>query len=191
MKKTLKALIISLVTLSSLSFAQNPLTWLNNLVNTEEHMVHQEKIGPYTLNVDGQRLLHDPYLKLNITQDGNPISADSVVRVESTLFQPGEPFKKTYTPTHDGKSFLIDKLELESAKNWSWDEGGWLRMEVFIDGPAGEASGRVGIDIFPPKPETGLAFRVINFAIPMLVLGLFALFYRFRKVSLKQPTVAT
>ena len=186
----MKQIIISLVIISGVAFAQGPIAWIDNLVNTEEHMVHQEKIGPYVLNVDGQRLLKDPYLNLSIKHKGKAIPADSVVRVETTLFQPGTPFKKTYFPTSNGEGFLIDKLELDSAKEWSWDQGGWLRMEVFIDGPAGEASGQTGIDIFPPKPETGNLFRLINFSIPLVLLGLFAIIYKFANVPLRRQVTA-
>ena len=174
----------------SLATAQNLFAWVDNLVNTEEHLLHKERIGDYVLSADGQRLLHDPYLRFDIRHEGKPIPADSNVVINSTLYGPFEPYEKTYTPVYEDGRFVVKPLDLEKAKSMSWDQGGWIRMEVLIDGVAGEASGVVGVGIYPPKPETGTLFRVVNIAIPLLVLAVFGLIYRLTRVRLRQFTPA-
>ena len=183
--KLLKLIVLSLL-LSSLAFAQNPFAFLDQLVSTEEHLIHMEQVGDYIVNADGQRLLHDPYLRFDIKHNGQPISADSDVRIESTLFLPDERVDKTYIPEHDGERFVVKPLDLEKAKSMSWDQGGWLRMNIVINGPAGKAEETVGIQIYPPKLEGGLMFRAINVAIPFLVLGIFVVIYRFANVRIRR-----
>ena len=179
--------LVLFVLFSSFGLAQSPLGFLDRLINLEEHLIHREEIGPYLLSADGVRLLENPYLKLDIRYEGKPIPADSKVLASSTLFQWGDNVQTTYTPVHDGETFIIEPLELDSAKEWSWDQSGWLRMDVTIDGPAGLASGDFGFSIFPDKPEVGLGFRALNFAIPFMVLALFAGVFGLTKVRLRQP----
>ncbi len=187
MNHLLKALLLSGLAFSSLALAQNPFTWLNNLVNTEERLLHKVELGPYTLNAQGQRLLHDPYLRLSISLEGQPIPADSRVSVDSTLFVQGGQTNKSYTPEHDGKTFVIKALDLEKAKAMSWDEGGRLSLTITVNGPAGPASETVGISIYPPKPNVGFAFRALNFLIPIALVAVFAIIFKFTNIRLRRP----
>ncbi len=186
MNHLLKALLLSSLAFSGFALAQNPFTWINNLVNTEERLLHQVELGPYTLNAQGQRLLHDPYLRLSINLEGEPIPADSSVRVDSTLFVQGGQTNKSYTPEHDGKSFVITPLDLEKAKVMSWDEGGWLRLAITVNGPAGPASETVGISIYPPKPAVSFAFRALNFLIPLVLVAVFAIIFKVTNIRLRR-----
>ncbi len=146
--------------------------------------MHLERIGPYTLSADGQRILPDSYLKLDIRYDNKPLPPNAVVSIESTLYQPGPSINKNYIPIHDGKYFVIEPLDLSVIGSWSWYEDGWLDMSIFIDGPAGQAEGTVGFNLYPPRPNAGILFRVLNIVIPIVLLVVFAGIYRIRNVKL-------
>ena len=185
-----KVTLAVLIALVSISYAESPLSklqnWFSSITNTEEHLLHLERIGPYILSADGQRLLPDPYLKLEIKYDKKPLPADAKVSIKSILYQNGPNINKSYMPTHDGKYFVIEPLDLSAIENWNWDEEGWLDLSILIDGPAGKAEGKVGFEIYPPKPNTGILFRVLNIAIPIVLLVVFASIYKIRKVKLIQ-----
>ncbi len=174
--------------LANVNHAQSPLNkfqgWLSNITNTEEHLLHIEHIGPYTLSADGQRVLPDPYLKLDIRYDNKPLPPDALVSIDSILYQPGPNINKSYTPVHDGKYFVIESLDLSAMETWNWHEDGWLDMAIFINGPAGQGKGNVGFGIYPPRPNIGITFRVLNIAIPIVLLVVFVIVYKVRKVKL-------
>ena len=160
--------------------------WLSRIANTEEHLVHREQIGPYLVNGDGQRLIDNPYLKLDIRENGTRIPADSTVKVDAILYHDSGQSRSSYTPTFDGRYFVIDPLKLEGAENWSWNDNGWLALDITIDGAAGEATGEVGFPVYPPKPEAGTLFRIVNVGLPFVLLGLFVLVYRVTGTRLRQ-----
>ena len=183
-------ILVALIVLTSVSHAQSPLIkfqdWFSSITNTEEHLLHMERIGPYTLSADGQRILPDSYLKLDIRYDNKPLPPDTVVSIESILYQPGPDINKSYTPMHDGKYFVIKPLDLSAIESWNWDEDGWLDINISIDGLAGQGSGSTGFGIYPPRPNTGVFFRVLNVAIPIVLLVVFAGIYKMRNVKLMQ-----
>ncbi len=178
----------SLLALTGFAQAQSLSEWLTRLTNTEEHLVHREQVGPYLVSGDGQRLLEHPYLKLDIRQDGEPIAADSTVRVDATLHHADEHSTMSYTPRFDDGVFVIDPLELGGAETWPWDSGGWLELELTVVGAAGTGTGEFGFGIYPPKPAAGTLFRLLNFGIPFLTLTVFVVIYRSRRVSLQRPS---
>ena len=191
MKRSIKLLLLSLLALTNLSQAQSSTNrgltdWLSRITNTEEHLIHREQMGPYLVNGDGQRLIGKSYLKLDIREDGTRLPADSTVQVDATLYHDGGQSRSSYTPTFDGRYFVIDPLELKGAENWTWDSNGWLDLDVTIDGPAGKATGEVGFPVYPPKPEAGTLFRIINVSLPFVLLGLFVLFYRVTGTRLRR-----
>ena len=184
--KHLTMLLLLSFTLTNLSQAQGLTDWLSRISNTEEHLVHREQVGPYLVNGDGQRLVGNAYLKLDIREDGARIPADSAVRVDATLYHDGGESRTSYTPEFDGRYFVIDPLELDGAENWTWDSNGWLELDITIDGPAGEGAGGVGFPVYPPKPEAGTLFRIINVGLPFVLLGLFVLIYHVTGVRLRR-----
>ena len=150
-------LLLSLLTLFSFSQAQPLTDWLSRITNTEEHLIHRVQVGPYIVNADGQRLLEHPYLKFDIRHEGEVIPPNSTVQVNTTLYHRGSQKRANYTAEFDGRYFVIDPLELDGAETWAWDSGGWLRLDITIDGPAGEGKGDVGFQIYPPKTRNGYA----------------------------------
>ena len=178
--------LLALTSLSFLSLSQAQLAdWLGRITNTEEHLVHREQVGPYTVNADGQRLLENPYLKFDIRQGSEPVPADTEVRVETTLYHDGGQSRSSYTPEFDGRFFVIDPLELPGAETWAWDDSGWLELTITVDGSAGKGTGETGFQIFPAKPEAGRLFSLVNFGFPFAVLALFVVIYRMRRVRLQ------
>ncbi len=163
-----------------------PTDWLGRIVNTEEHLIHREEVGPYLVSGDGQRLIGNPYLKLDIRSEGERIPPSSDVQVDATLQYQGEVHRTRYTPEARDGLFVIDPLELPGAETWGWESGGWLELDLLIDGPAGEGQGGTGFYIYPPKPETSRVFSVINFGLPFALLVLVALIYRLRRVRLQR-----
>ena len=173
--------LASLICIISFAQAQSPLDWLNRIVSAEEHLIHREEMGPYLVSADGQRLLDEPYLRLDIRHEGKPVAADTALSVKGNLYQNGLIETKTYEAVYDGSRFVIELL-LDEAKSWNWDETGWLELTITIDGAAGFAQGSAGFQIFPPKPTTGRFFSLINFIIPLLVVVIFAGIYAFSNV---------
>ncbi len=184
--------LLSLVAISCAYALSAPLTswlptdWLGRIINTEEHLIHREEVGPYLVSGDGQRLIDNPYLKLDIRYEGERISPSSDVRVNATLSRQGEMSTARYTPEVRDGLFVIHPLELPGAETWGWESGGWLELDLLIDGPAGEAQGSTGFYIYPPKPETSRIFSVINFGLPFALLVLVALIYKLRRVRLQR-----
>ena len=183
--KLITLLLLSF-TLASFSQAQGLTDWLSRISNTEEHLVHREQVGPYLVNGDGQRLVGDAYLKLDIREDGARIPADSEVRVDAILHHDSGQSRRSYTPEFDGRHFVIDPLKLDGAENWSWNDNGWLELNIAVNGPAGGGTGEVGFPVYPPKPEAGTLFRIINVGLPFVLLGLFVLIYRLTGTRLRQ-----
>ena len=189
--KHLTMLLLLSFTLTNFSQAQ-PSTnqgltgWLSRVSNTEEHLIHREQVGPYLVNGDGQRLVGKSYLKLDIRENGERVPADSTVQVDAILYHDAEQSRSSYTPTFDGRYFVIDPLTLEGAENWSWNDNGWLALNITIDGAAGEATGEVGFPVYPPKPAAGTLFRIINVSLPFVLLGLFVLIYRVTGTRLRR-----
>ena len=187
----MRYLLLSLALVISSVYAQSaasgsPLNWLERIVNTEEHLIHREEVGPYLVSGDGQRLIDDPYLKLDVRYQGERIPPDSEVRVNAALSRQGEVRAVSYIPEVRGGLFVIDPLELPGAETWGWESGGWLELDLLISGPAGEARGDLGFYVYPPKPETSRVFSVINFGLPFVLLVLIALVYRLKRVRLQR-----
>ena len=178
-------LLLSLLLLSGAYGQAASPSWLNRLVNTEEHLIHREEVGPYLVSGDGQRLLDTPYLKLDIRYQGERIPPSSKVEVSSTLYHGDEMSTARYTPEVENGLFVIDPLELPSAEAWTWGSG-WLSLSISVDGPVGEGQGSVAFEIYPPKPEAGRLFSLVNFGLPFILLGLFAVIYRVRRVRLQR-----
>lgn len=175
----------------SWTFAQpaasgSPTGWLARIVNTEERLIHREQVGPYLVSADGQRLIDDPYLKLDLRYEGERIPPESDVQVDAALYHEDEIYTASYIPEVRDELFVIRPLELPGAETWSWDSGGRLELTFFVDGPAGEGRGRTSFRIYPPKPETGRLFGLINFGIPFILLAIFAVIYRLRRVRLQR-----
>ena len=185
MKFLLSLLALTSLSALSLASAQSPLTWLDSLVSSEEHLLHRERVGPYTVSADGQRLINNPYLEFDVRYSGERLPASSTVRVDAALHHEDEEVRTRYEAVYDEGRFVIDPLELPGAETWAPSDYGWLVLDLFIDGPAGRGEGQVSFDIYPPKPETGRLFSTVNFGLPFVILALFALLYRSRRVRLQ------
>ena len=182
--------------LLSISFAQeteskNPIAQLNQFINqvssSEEHLLHQEKVGPYIVNADGQRLVEHPYLKFDITKDGVPLSDEATVMMESVLYTNGQsPVRHTYTAVSENNLFVIDPLDLTAIVEADNTDGGWMKFDLIIsDGEIEERRG-FDLDYYSPRPDVGFLFRFLNTMIPLSVLVLAFVIFRFRGLRRNQ-----
>jgi hypothetical protein len=181
----LNRLLLSFVVLSSfVALSQNPfLALLGNGAGSEERLLYTKPVGPYTLTVDGTRLVGDNYFKLDIRENGQPIPADATVRVSIT---PPERMgaKSEFVAKHDGELFVVDPLPLVGTGEWT-DQDSWL-VTVAIQTQTGEHATDFGIQVYPTKPDSSFTFRAVNVAIPIVVLALFLAVFALRGVRLER-----
>ena len=178
-KRCFAVIILLLVTITVAQENQvsNPLERLNQFINqvssSEEHLIHKEKMGPYVVNADGQRLVDHPYLRFDITKDGNPLQADAKVTMESTLYvHTKDPLIRTYEAIYDGEGFLVDPIDLEPLTQVDHTYGGWMEFDLVISEGETEERRDFGLDYYSPRPEVGFLFRLVNTLIPIVVLVL-------------------
>jgi hypothetical protein len=172
--------------------------------NTEEHLFHLVRVGPYTVSADGNRLLEHPYIKFEIKQSGVAIPAGSQVRLETKLYTfqgegeidgkieallaTAQPVQtKSYALEYDGRYFIADPLDLELAKTWDWNSSGYLQMQLFIAAPTGTTQGQFGMAIYPSRPSMGNGVKAAILALPFICLGLFLGAFRLFKLRLTRP----
>ena len=182
-KRKLLYLLVGL--LSGFASAQSPLAWLDSLLSTEEHLLHRVEVGPYLVSADGQRLLDNPYLDLSVEHEGRPVSADTTLTVQSTLYGSGNRVERSYRAVREGETFFVD-LDLSEAETWAWYEGGWLELDLVVSGPVGSGQGNAGFSVYPPKLEAGILFRLLSFGLPLVLLGLVTLAFGLRGVPLSR-----
>ena len=168
----LLALLTLLLALSS-ALAHSPLSGGSGSV---ERLLQRKPAGPYTVTIDGERLLGHAFFELDVRHEGRPVAADTGVVVEVVPPASAGSAARSYRAVPLGDRFLIDPLELEAAGDWGSDS--WL-VKVRIDGAAGSGETGVGIQVYPTAPAAPLGFRLGSVAAPLLVLlavmGLFAL----------------
>jgi hypothetical protein len=176
-------LFLSLVVVLGFVQAQNPLlALLGNGSSSEERLLYKKPLGPYTLTIDGTRLVGDNYFHLDIRENGKPVSADTAVRV-NIVPPEGRGEKSDFWAKYDGERFVIDPLPLE-AKGRLTDRDIWL-VTVAIQTPRGEATTEFGLRVYPNKPDSSFVFRVVSVGIPIMVLGFFLLVVMLRGVRLE------
>lgn len=180
--------LLSLLVVSGfVAQAQNPFfALLGNGAGSEERLLYKKPVGPYTLTIDGTRLIRDDnYFKLDVRENGQAIPADSTVRVSIT---PPERIgtKSEFVAKHDGELFVVDPLPLEGKGEWT-DQDTWL-VNVDIQTPTGEATTDFGMIVYPTKPDSGFTFRALNVALPIIVVGLFLAVFALRGVRLERAT---
>lgn len=185
-------LTIIVLTALSLSFGQdvqegqsnNPIARLNQFINqvssSEEHLLHMERVGPYTVNADGQRLVEHPYLKFDITKDGEPLIADTKVTMESRLYvYTKDPLIRTYEAVYDGERFVVDPLDLEPLEQVDHTYGGEMAFDLVISEGETEERRSFELDYYSPRPEVSFLFRLMNTLIPIIVLVLAFVVFKF------------
>ncbi len=178
-------LLTSLSILTSfIAQAQNPLQALfGSGAGLEERLLYKKPFGPYTITIDGTRLIGDNYFKLDIRENGKPIPAESIVRVSITPPK-GIGTSSSFIAKHDSERFVIDPLPLAANGSWT-DQDSWL-VEINVQTPTGKGATDFGMQVYPVKPDSGLAFRAINVALPVVVLGVFLAVFALRRVRLEQ-----
>ncbi len=188
---TLVTLMFFAITFSQEVETTNPIARLNQFINqvssSEEHLIHKEKVGPYLVNADGQRLVKHPYLKFDITKDGEALSTDSTVRLESKLHvHTKDPLIRTYTATRDGDRFVIDPIDLTPLKEVDHTYGGWLVFDLIISDGETEAQREFDLDYYSPRPEVSFLFRLLNTLIPIIVLVIAFAVFKLRSLERNQ-----
>jgi len=190
-----------LITLLALSFglgqdvqttnSTNPIVRLTQFIDqvssSEEHLLHKERVGPYIVNADGQRLMEHPYLKFDITKDGEALSDSATVTMESTFFvYKTNPVNKSYNAVRDGDIFVVDPLDLSALNEVDHTYGGEMEFNLVISEGGETAQKRFEIDYYPPRPEVGFVFRLLNTLIPIVVLVLALILFRIRGLERNQ-----
>jgi len=184
-----------LIILSSFIFfghtqAQNPLlALLGGSAGSEERLLYKKPAGPYEITIDGERLLERAYFRMDIRQDGVPISSDSLV--ELTIVPPARANSQTssYTAIYDAptKRFVVDPINLEASGDWDIDN--WIAT-VDINSFAGEATMTFGTQVYAPKPKQNTVFSIVNIVLPLITLALFLGVYALRGIRLEQTAIA-
>lgn len=174
----------------------NPIVRLGQFIDqvssSEEHLLHKEKVGPYTVNADGQRLVKHPYLRFDITKEGEALAEDATVVMESKLYvHTKDPLIRTYTAVREGDSFLVDPLDLSSLKEVDHTYGGWMEFDLIISEGGSNEQGDFGLDYYSPRPDVGLLFRLINTLIPVVVLVLAFGFFKMRGLRRNQSALTS
>ncbi len=170
-------LMVSVFMLASQAYAQNPL-WalLGNSAGSEERLLYKKPAGPYEITIMGERLLERAYFKIEVKQDGQPVSADTQVRVKISPPESAGSEVTTYTASYDGERFIVDPLSLSASSDWG--DASWL-VDLELDGAAGKASTSFGMQVYAPKPDQSVLFKTLNVILPVAVLliflGIFAL----------------
>jgi hypothetical protein len=167
--------------------AHNPLQALfGNGAGLEERLLYKKPVGPYTITIDGTRLIGDNYFKLEILENGKPIPAASVVIVDITPPE-GMGSKSEFTAKHDGERFVINPLPLIANGTWA-NTGSWL-VEVNVKTPTGEAVTDFGVQVYPMKPSSSFVFKAVNVAIPVVVVLAFIAVFALGRVRLERSAV--
>lgn len=139
-----------------------------------ERLLQRKPAGPYTVTIDGERLLGHAHLALDVRLRGDPLPADSTIEVEITPPASAGSAARSYRAVPLGDRFLIDPLELEASGDWGNDS--W-QLDIRIAGPAGPAETGVGIQVYPPAPDAPTIFDLGSAAAPLLLLlGTISLF---------------
>ncbi|MGL4611146.1 MAG: hypothetical protein ACRCYY_15950 [Trueperaceae bacterium] len=169
--------------------AQNPFAAiLGNAAGLEERLLYKKPAGPYTVTIDGTRLVReDNYFKLEVLENGKPVPSNSVVTLRMTPPQ-GVGTPSEFTAKHKGEGFIIDPLPFRGIGEWD-DQDTWL-VNLHIQTPRGEGATELGIQVYPVKQDAGFLFRTVNVAIPVVVLLAFMTVFVTRKVRLEQEQAA-
>lgn len=177
-----------LVLTSFIAQAQNPfLAILGNGAGLEERLLFKKPAGPYTVTIDGTRLVReDNYFKLEVLENGQAIPADSVVTVSITPPE-GIGTPSQFVAKYDGERFVIDPLPLRGMGEWR-DDDTWL-VNVTIKTPTGEGATEFGTQVYPLKEDAGFVFRAVNVAIPVVALLAFMAVFALRGVRLERSAV--
>jgi hypothetical protein len=164
--------------------AQNPLAALfGNGAGLEERLLYKKPAGDFNITIDGTRLIGDNYFKLEILENGKPIPAESVVKVNITPPE-GIGDKSEFTATYDDGRFVIDPLPLSGKGTWS-NTNTWL-VVLNVKTPTGEATTDFGMQVYPVKTDAGFMFRAVNVAIPVVVLLAFMAVFALGRVRLER-----
>jgi len=192
---------IAIIVLIALSFSfgqetqevqsTNPLVRLNQFINqvssSEEHLIHKERVGPYVVNADGQRLVEHPYLKFEISKDGEAIPKDTKVRMESKLYvYTKDPLVRNYDAVFDGKYFVVDPIDLTPLTQVDHTYGGDIIFDLIIDDGQTEEQREFELEYYSPRPEVGILFRLLNTLIPIVVIVLAFILFKLRGLERNQ-----
>jgi hypothetical protein len=184
LKRFLYLLTSFLILASLLAQAQNPfLALLGNGAGLEERLLYKKPAGPFSITIDGTRLIGDNYFKLEILENGKPIPAESVVTVSITPPE-GIGNKSEFTAKHDGERFVIDPLPLTGKGTWS-NKNTWLvvlKVKTFTS----EATTDFGMQVYPVKPGSSFVFKAVNVALPAVVLLAFLAVFALGRVRLER-----
>lgn len=173
--------------LTAAALAGNPLAALlgnlDGLAGAEERLLHRKAAGPYTVTVDGQRLVGDAWLRLDVRQDGVPLGPDATLTLEVVPPAGSGLPARDYTAVHDADRgvFVVDPLGLDDAPGL--DQAYW-DVAIRVDGPAGNGETSMSLYVYPPKLEPGPLFGIVSVALPLAVLALFGAVFAVRRTAL-------
>lgn len=185
MHSKLLLLILSL-SLFGLGQAQSLLSNLFiNSTSSEERLLHQKDAGPYVITIDGERLLERAYFKLDITENGSPIPADSNVTIVIDPAASAKSERRSYTAVHNGNVFVVDPINFHA--NADWGRADWIAT-ITVDSNAGKASTTFGFQVYAPKPEQNTIFSIFSVALPILFILVLLGSYALRGTRLEQAS---
>ena len=194
-------IVLTIAVLLALSFGfgqeaqtTNPVVRLGQFIDqvssSEEHLLHKEKIGPYIVNADGQRLVEHPYLRFTVTKDGEALAEDATVVMQSKFYvHTKDPLVRTYNAVRQGDSFVVDPLDLSSLKEVDHSYGGWMEFDLIVSEGDSTEQRNFGLEYYSPRPEVGLLFRMLNTLIPLVVLVLAFLLFKVRGLGRNQSVI--
>ena len=177
----MKRLIQTLFALALLALAgaqtQGPLPGLfGQLSGTEERLLYRKPAGPYTVTIDGERLLGRAYFDLDVRYQNRPIAEGSVVTVDLVPPATAGSASQSYRAVRSGDRYRIDPLILEASSDWGDDS--WL-VHLRVAGAQGVGETTFGMQVYGPKFEAPAPFSVLSVALPVVLvlafLGVFAL----------------
>jgi len=178
---------------NSSSKSMNPIVRFNqfveNISSSEERLIHRERMGSYLVNVDGQRLTHHPYLKFDITKEGQALSQDAQIKLETKLNIWGkDAYFRDYAAVRQGDLFVVDPLDLTPMLDADPEEDNWMEITVIIS-EAGKTESKVfNIDYYPPRPDFGFIFRFLSMMIPIIMIVLAVVIFRVLGLKRNQKT---
>ncbi len=158
--------------------------FFGSFASTEERIVNRHIVGDYEVTIEGQRFVDDAYLELYLTEDGNPIATDTPVHIISEWVSSSSVVSGDDTNTIDSQ-FEAEAIYQDGAfvlNPAPFSEAGTWEITVSIGNEAHQSSFRTRI--YDHKPDNTITFSLLMLGIPILFMGLMALLYQFREVTI-------
>ena len=161
---------------------------LRDGLGAEERLLYKKPVGPYTVTVNGERLIERTYFKLDIRRDGEPVADEITVEVKITPPDSAGSKIQRYTAVYKASYFIVDPILLRATQNWGDDL--WL-VDIRISAPAESVDTTFTMQVYPPKPSAPFIFRAVSILLPIAVVLGFAGAFTLQGVKLEHSTKPT